>query len=100
MLNKYNKLYQDLIDKFAELHNAHMELSKKKTKNNFNRIRKAIAAVKEHTDPLRKCVMDLQREEKAYQRQLWLDRKAEIREEKQKKLERKLRKQNDNTSSN
>jgi predicted nucleic acid-binding Zn-ribbon protein len=92
MLDKYTEIYKDFLDKVTELHNAHIGFTQKPTNKSCLRLRKAISALKEHMNPFRMEVVDLQRQYTAIQKQIWLDHKEEIRLRKEAKEKRKLSK--------
>ena len=92
MLDKYTEIYKDFLDKVTELHNAHIGFTQKPTNKTCLRLRKAISALKEHMNPFRMEVVDLQRQYTAIQKQIWLDHKEEIRLKKEAIEKRKLSK--------
>jgi hypothetical protein len=92
MLDKYTEIYKEFLDKVTELHNAHIGFTQKPTNKSCLRLRKAISALKEHMNPFRMEVVDLQRQYSAIQKQIWLDHKEEIRLKKEAKEQRKLSK--------
>ena len=92
MLDKYTEIYKDFLDKVTELHNAHIGFTQKPTNKTCLRLRKAISALKEHMNPFRMEVVDLQRQYSAIQKQIWLDHKEEIRLKKEAIEKRKLSK--------
>ena len=92
MLDKYTEIYKEFLDKVTELHNAHIGFTQKPTNKSCLRLRKAISALKEHMNPFRMEVVDLQRQYTAIQKQIWLDHKEEIRLKKEAREKRKLSK--------
>tara|TARA_B110000503_G_C6787871_1_gene265993 strand:- start:74 stop:358 length:285 start_codon:yes stop_codon:yes gene_type:complete len=94
MLDKYTEIYKDFLDKITELHNAHISFTQKPTNKSCLRLRKAISALKDHMNPFRMEVVDLQRQYSAIQKQIWLDHKEEIRLKQEAKEKRKLLKGN------
>lgn len=94
MLEKYTEIYKQFLDKVTELHNAHIDFTKKPSNRSCLRLRKAISALKEHTNPYRMEVMKLQREFDAINQAKWLAHKEQIRLKKERSALRKQQKEN------
>jgi len=61
MLNNYNKLYTELIDRFAELHNANVRFKEKMNYRNAKKLRLSCVDFEEHVDLLKKEILAIQR---------------------------------------
>jgi hypothetical protein len=96
MLNKYDKLYNDVISKFTELHNANIELKKKLTKKSAREAREITVGLCDLLVELRKENMSVQRAiiaeykagKSAYKEQARL-RKEALKEQRRLKKEKK-----------
>jgi|AntAceMinimDraft_11_1070367.scaffolds.fasta_scaffold00035_12 predicted nucleic acid-binding Zn-ribbon protein len=94
MLEKYTEIYKEFLEKVTELHNAHIGFTQKPTNKSCRRLRKAIGQLKEHMNPFRMEVFQLQKEYSEIQKQIWLDHKEQIRLKTEAKEQRKLLKEN------
>jgi len=54
MLNNYNKLYTELLDRFAELHNSHVRFKEKMNYRNAKKLRLSCVDFEEHVDLVKK----------------------------------------------
>jgi len=61
MLNNYNKLYTELLDRFAELHNSHVRFKEKMNYRNAKKLRLSCVDFEEHVDLLKKEILAIQR---------------------------------------
>ena len=62
MLNNYNKLYEELIEKFVKLHNANIICKQKMNYRNAKNLRLTFADFQEHVDTLRREIFAIQRQ--------------------------------------
>jgi hypothetical protein len=96
MLNNYNKIYNDVVTKIAELHNATIELRKKLTKKSAQEARQITVDLHDLLVELRKENMSVQRSilaeykagKSAYKEQARL-RKEAVKEQRRLKKEKK-----------
>ena len=89
MLNKYDKVYSEFIDKVAELHNAHIAFKNKPTHEPSLRLKRAITNVQDHMYAMRTEVMSFREAYTAEQKRLWADYKKQLREKEEAKARRK-----------
>jgi hypothetical protein len=61
MLNKYNDLYAELLDKFAKLHNANVLFKQRMNYKNAKDLRLTCVDFQEHVDVLKREILSIQR---------------------------------------
>ena len=88
MLNNYDKVYSEFLDKVAELHNAHIAFKTKATHEPSLRLKRAITDIENFMAALRGEVMSFREAYKAEQKRLWAEHKKEIREKEEAKSRR------------
>lgn len=88
MLNNYDKVYSEFIDKVAELHNAHIAFKNKATHEPSLRLKRAISDLQEHMFAYRAEVKIFRDAYKIEQKNLWAEHKKEIREQAEAKARR------------
>jgi hypothetical protein len=62
MLNNYNKLYEELIEKFVKLHNANITCKQKMNYKNAKDLRLTFSDFQEHVDVLRREIFAIQKQ--------------------------------------
>lgn len=102
MLNNYDKVYSEFIDKVAELHNAHIAFKNKATHETSIRLKKAIASLESHMFVYRGEVKEFRENYKQEQKKLWAEHKNNLKAAAEAKAKRKelreKRKQNEHTT--
>ena len=89
MLNNYDKVYSEFIDKVAELHNAHIAIKKNSTHEPSLRLKRAITDLQDHMHAYRSEVMIFREAYKAEQKRLWAEHRNQLREKEEAKARRK-----------
>ena len=89
MLNNYDKVYSEFIDKVAELHNAHIAFKKNATHEPSLRLKRAITDLQDHMHAYRSEVMIFREAYKIEQKRLWVEYKNQLREKEEAKARRK-----------
>jgi hypothetical protein len=89
MLNNYDKVYSEFIDKVAELHNAHIAFKKNATHEPSLRLKRAITDLQDHMHAYRSEVMIFREAYKIEQKRLWAEYKNQLREKEEAKARRK-----------
>jgi hypothetical protein len=89
MLNNYDKVYSEFIDKVAEIHNAHIAFKKNATHEPSLRLKRAITDLQDHMHAYRSEVMSFREAYKIEQKRLWAEHKNQIREKEEAKARRK-----------
>jgi hypothetical protein len=85
MLNKYKDLYDKIVQDMVNLHNAHMHFHTKINQTSALEVRMAIKSLNDHADELRKAVMQVQKEHRAFLKTQRLEYKARLREQRENK---------------
>jgi hypothetical protein len=102
MLNKYDKVYSEFIEKVAELHNAHIAFKTKPTHEPSLRLKRAITDVQDHMYSMRTEVMSFREAYTAEQKRLWAEHREQLRVKEEAKArrreERQKRKNNEHTT--
>ena len=97
MLNNYDKVYSEFIDKVAEIHNAHIAFKKNATHEPSLRLKRAITDLQDHMNAYRSEIMIFREAYKAEQKRLWAEHREDLRvkaeAKAQRKAEREKRKQ-------
>ena len=88
MLNNYDKVYSEFIDKVAEIHNAHIAFKKNATHEPSLRLKRAITDLQDHMHAYRSEVMIFREAYKAEQKRLWAEHRNQLREKEEAKARR------------
>ena len=89
MINNYDKVYSEFIDKVAELHNAHIAFKTKAIHESSLRLKKAIADLQSHMLIYRGEVKKFRDDYKQEQKRLWATHKNNLRAAEEAKARRK-----------
>lgn len=102
MINNYDRVYSEFLDRVAELHNAHIAFKDKAIHESSLRLKKAIADLEAHMFVYRGEVKQFRENYKQEQRELWASHKNNLRAAEEAKARRKelreKRKQNEHTT--
>lgn len=80
MLNKYTELYDKIVQDMVDLHNANLHFRSRISQLSSLEVRKAIKSLHAHTQELRKTVVQVQKEHKAFLKTQRLEYKAKMKE--------------------
>ncbi len=85
MLNKYTELYDKIVEDLVKLHNANLHFRNRVSQTSALEVRMAIKDLNDHADALRKAVMQVQKEHKAFLKTQRLEYKARLKEQREKR---------------
>ena len=80
MLNKYTELYDKIVQDMVDLHNANLHFRNRISQLSALEVRKAVKSLNDNANELRKAVLQVQRDHKAFLKTQRLEYKASMRE--------------------
>ena len=80
MLNKYTELYDKIVQDMIDLHNANLHFRNRISQLSALEVRKAVKSLNDNANELRKAVLQVQRDHKAFLKTQRLEYKARMRE--------------------
>jgi hypothetical protein len=89
MLNNYNKIYEEMLAAFAELHNGHIHLKERTSNTSALEVKKALQKIKATTMALRNEVLVVQRQYNVELENKRVEYKEQMRSEKEREAQRK-----------
>ena len=89
MLNNYNKIYEEMLAAFAELHNGHIHLKERTSNTSALEVKKALQKIKATTMALRNEVLVVQRQYNIERETKRIEYKEQMRSEKEREAQRK-----------
>jgi hypothetical protein len=89
MLNNYNKIYEEMLAAFAELHNGHIHLKERTSNTSALEVKKALQKIKATTMSLRNEVLVVQRQYNVEREDKRKEYKELRRSEKEREAQRK-----------
>jgi hypothetical protein len=82
MLNKYDKMYSEFLDKLAKVHNDHVLFKKRMNYRNAKNLRKSFVDFHEYIDEIKREILAIQRK---YREEVLEVRKKEREQQKENK---------------
>jgi len=89
MLNKYNALYDKIVQDLVMLHNANMHFRNKISQTSALEVRMAIKSLQTNTNELRSEVLRVQKEHKKWLKTQRLEYKARLKAQKKPSFKKK-----------